>query len=77
MLNIVEQITTPVGGEIAARPLSPSTFGQVSIWAVYACSVAMTESDSEKFHGEAEECRQMAARAINPHDKTAWLKACQ
>jgi hypothetical protein len=34
----------------------------------------MPESDSERFRREAEECRQMAARAANPHDRVAWLK---
>jgi len=34
----------------------------------------MTETDAEMFRKQAEECRQMAARAINPHDKEGWLK---
>jgi hypothetical protein len=34
----------------------------------------MPESNSERFRREAEECRQMAARATNPNDKAAWLK---
>jgi hypothetical protein len=53
-------------GEIAARRLLPSTFSRVSFWVVYAYSVSMTESDSERFLREAEDCRQMAARATNP-----------
>lgn len=35
---------------------------------------AMTETDAERFLKEADECRQMAARAINPADRDGWLK---
>jgi hypothetical protein len=34
----------------------------------------MTETDAETFRRQAEECRQMAARATNEHDKEGWLK---
>ncbi|WGR73690.1 MULTISPECIES: hypothetical protein [unclassified Bradyrhizobium] len=34
----------------------------------------MTKTDAERFRKEAEECRQMAARAINPADRDGWLK---
>ena len=35
--------------------------------------VRMSETDAERFRKEAEECRDWAARAINPTDKEAWL----
>ncbi|MEK9285264.1 hypothetical protein MTR72_37620 [Bradyrhizobium sp. ISRA442] len=35
---------------------------------------AMPKTDAERFRKEAEECRQMAARAINPADRDGWLK---
>ena len=34
----------------------------------------MTETDAEMFRKQAEECRQMAARAINPDEREGWLK---
>jgi len=32
------------------------------------------DSDADRFRREAEECRQMAAQALHPVDKDAWLK---
>jgi hypothetical protein len=34
-------------------------------------------SDAEKFHKEAEECRQMAKQAANPQDKEAWVRLAE
>jgi hypothetical protein len=31
-------------------------------------------SDEERYRKQAEDCRQMAAKAISPLDKEAWLK---
>ena len=31
-------------------------------------------SQSEEYRAKAEECRQMAERALSPLDKEAWLK---
>jgi hypothetical protein len=30
--------------------------------------------DEERYRKQAEDCRQMAAKAISPLDKEAWLK---
>jgi hypothetical protein len=35
---------------------------------------AMIETDADRFRKQAEECRQLAARAINEVDKQAWLR---
>jgi hypothetical protein len=34
----------------------------------------MTETDAERFRLEAEECRKLAERSPNQHDKEAWLR---
>lgn len=34
----------------------------------------MAESDAERFREEANECRTLAAAAINPIDKESWLR---
>ena len=34
----------------------------------------MTESDVDMFRKEANECRMLAAAAINPIDKETWLR---
>ena len=39
----------------------------------YASLLGM-ETDAQRFREEAEECRKLAYRAINPLDKEAWLK---
>jgi hypothetical protein len=39
----------------------------------YASLLGM-ETDAQRFREEAEECRKLACRAINPLDKEAWLK---
>jgi hypothetical protein len=37
-------------------------------------SVAMSETDAERFRQEAEECRTLAASAKTVADKEAWLR---
>jgi hypothetical protein len=37
-------------------------------------SNAMSEHDVTRFRALANECRQLAERAINPLDKEAWLR---
>jgi hypothetical protein len=39
--------------------------------------VVMTETDVERFRSEAQECRQLAERTINPVDKEAWLRLAE
>jgi len=34
----------------------------------------MIETDADRFRKQAEECRQLAAKAINEVDKQAWLR---
>jgi hypothetical protein len=34
-------------------------------------------SDEEGYRKQAEDCRQMAAKAISPLDKEAWLKSAE
>jgi hypothetical protein len=34
-------------------------------------------SDEEGYRKQAEDCRQMAAKAISPLDKEAWLKLAE
>jgi hypothetical protein len=34
----------------------------------------MTESDADRFRKEANECRVLAASAVNPLDKKTWLR---
>ncbi|MBR0975666.1 hypothetical protein [Bradyrhizobium japonicum] len=35
---------------------------------------AMSEQDVARFRAQADECRQLAERAVNPLDKEAWLR---
>jgi hypothetical protein len=35
---------------------------------------AMIETDADRFREQAEECRQLAAKAIHEVDKQAWLR---
>jgi hypothetical protein len=37
----------------------------------------VTESNAERFLGEAEECVRQAEIAINPLDKQAWLELAE
>jgi hypothetical protein len=34
----------------------------------------MTNADAERFHKKAEECRELAAKAISQLDREAWLR---
>ena len=34
----------------------------------------MIETDAERFRKEAEECRELAEKAISQFDKEAWLR---
>ena len=81
------KIARPAAGAIAPHnPHNPRPFGRsrhfvalqllakLSLSAFWAYCAAMPVSDSERFRREAEECRQMAARAANPRDGVAWLK---
>jgi hypothetical protein len=36
-------------------------------------TIGVTQIDAERFRREAEECRQLAVRAVNPLDKEHWL----
>jgi hypothetical protein len=45
------------------KPVTPVALGAVS-----------SLSDEERYRKQAEDCRQMAAKAISPLDKEAWLK---
>jgi hypothetical protein len=36
--------------------------------------VAMIETEAERFRKEAEECRELAEKAISQFDKEAWLR---
>jgi hypothetical protein len=36
--------------------------------------VVSSVSDEERYRKQAEDCRQMAGKAISPLDKEAWLK---
>jgi hypothetical protein len=35
---------------------------------------AMSEVDAERFQSNAEECRQLAAKALRENDRQAWLR---
>jgi hypothetical protein len=37
----------------------------------------MNVSTADDFRRQAEECRQMAARAISPIDKASWLRLAE
>jgi hypothetical protein len=45
------------------KPVTPVAQGTVS-----------SLSDEERYRKQAEDCRQMAAKAIRPLDREAWLK---
>jgi hypothetical protein len=34
-------------------------------------------SDAAKYRKQAEECRQLAAKAVSPVDKEAWLRVAE
>jgi hypothetical protein len=34
-------------------------------------------NDSDRFRRQADECRQLAAKALNPLDKEAWLRLAE
>jgi hypothetical protein len=34
----------------------------------------MTETDADRFHQEAAECRKLAERSVSQRDKEAWLR---
>jgi hypothetical protein len=37
-------------------------------------AVAMSDADAQRFRQEAEECRQLAEKAISPRDREEWLR---
>jgi hypothetical protein len=39
-----------------------------------ALSVAMTETDAERYRRQAAECRKLAERSANQFDKNSWLR---
>ena len=45
------------------KPVTPVALGAVP-----------SLSDEERYRKQAEDCRQMAAKAVRPLDKEAWLK---
>jgi hypothetical protein len=55
---------------------APDHFGifspQNSLLAYYPG--VMTKTDAERFRKEAEECRELAAKAISQLDREAWLR---
>jgi hypothetical protein len=36
--------------------------------------VVMSDNDATRFRKQAEECREQAAKAVNPLDKESWLR---
>ena len=39
--------------------------------------VAMSDDYAARFRKQAEECREQAAKAVNPIDKEAWLRLAE
>jgi hypothetical protein len=42
-----------------------------------ALSVTMSDDYAARFRKQAEECREQAAKAVNPLDKEAWLRLAE
>ncbi|MDA9415124.1 MULTISPECIES: hypothetical protein [unclassified Bradyrhizobium] len=43
----------------------------------YVASVHMMEMEAHRFREEAEQCRVLAAQAVSPIDREAWLRLAE